>query len=293
MPIPRIILGIWLTAAVAATAGCGGTSSPSPGGTSVSPQATARPIANTAGTGAPPARGSSTHAQYVGFARAVNLRAGDMPGFVGKPKKPEHPNLHNKAFEADSQYRRCFSIAKQTKPVFKASSDQFNDVGRLGYASVSSQVEIAPTIATAQRELAAIKKALGDPAAGRCLARVFDRLGTQSTPMRTARATVRVTVGGLRLAPLQVGSVTAATDGGVGLSLGMHVTYTVSARGRTVTVPRSLHLDVLAFAVGRGEVTLTTITLGQPFPPEREARLFALMASRALAARHEFRDIGN
>jgi hypothetical protein len=58
-------------------------------------------------------------------------------------------------------------------------------------------------------------------------------------------------------------------------------------------VPTSLHLEVLAFAVGRGEVTLTTIALGQPFPPEREARLFALMVSRALAAQHEFRDIGN
>src|SRR4051812_31555356 len=112
MAIPRTILGISLAAAVGATAGCGGTSAPSPGGTSVSPQATARPIANTAGTGSPPARDSSPHAQYVGFARAVNLRAGDIPGFVGKPKKLEHPTLHNRAFEADSQYRRCFSIGK-------------------------------------------------------------------------------------------------------------------------------------------------------------------------------------
>jgi hypothetical protein len=293
MPIPRIILGISLTAVVGAAAGCGGTSSPSPGATSVSPQATARPIANTAGTGAQPVRGSSAHAQYVGFARAVNLRAGDLPGFVGKPKKHRHRNLHNKAFEADSQYRRCFSIGKQTKTVFKASSDEFSDVGRLSYASASSQVEIAPTIATAQRELATIRKALGDPASARCLARIFDRLGAQSQPIRTAKGTVRITVGGLRLAPLQVGSATAGTDGGLGLSLGMNVTYTVSARGRTATLPTPLHLEVLAFAVGRGEVTLTVITLGQPFPPEREARLFSLLVSRAVAARHEYRAIGN
>lgn len=215
-----------------------------------------------------------------------------MPGFVGKPKEPKHRNLRNKAFEAGSQYQRCFSIGKQTKPVFKASSNEFSDVGRLSYASASSQVEIAPSIAAAQRELATIKKALGDPASGRCLARIFDRLGTQSQPIRTAKGTVRVTIGGLRLAPLQVGSVTAGTDGGLGFSLGMNVTYIVSARGRTVRVPTSLHIEVLAFAVGRGEVTLTTTTLGQPFPPEREARLFALLVSRAVAARHEYRGLG-
>jgi hypothetical protein len=72
----------------------------------------------------------------------------------------------------------------------------------------------------------------------------------------------------------------------------MNVTYIVSARGRTATVPTSLHLEVLAFAIGRGEVTLTTITLGQPFAPEREARLFALLVSRAVGARHEYRAIG-
>jgi hypothetical protein len=64
-------------------------------------------------------------------------------------------------------------------------------------------------------------------------------------------------------------------------------------RGRTATLPTMLHLDVLAFAVGRGEVTLTVITLGQPFPAEREARLFSLLVSRAVAARHEYRAIGN
>jgi hypothetical protein len=289
VPIPRIVFAGTLATA-AAVAGCGGSGSSSPGSASVSRPAAAAPVANTAGVASPRTRGLSARAQYAGFARAVNLQPGDVPGFIAKPKKPKRVHLHLKAFEGRSQYQRCFSIGKQTRSVLKASSDKFALGGSAGLhsESVGSEVEIAPTIAAAQHELKTIRRALSDPTARRCLARAFDSLGTQGQAIHVRNATVRVTVGNLRLVPFQVGSVTRSTDGGFGFSLTMAVTYTASVGGRARTLPTPLRLDVLAFAVGRGEVTLTTSTLGASFPPELEARLFSLLVSRALSARDAY-----
>jgi hypothetical protein len=118
---------------------------------------------------------------------------------------------------------------------------------------------------------------------------MFDQLGGQSQPIPTSRgATVRVVVGDLKVAPIALGSAPAGTDGGFGLSLNMALTYIASYRGRMVTVPSSLHLELLAFLVGRGEVTLSTETLGESFPPELEAKLFSLLVSRAVAVRQQY-----
>jgi hypothetical protein len=276
---------------VLAVAGCGGSGSSSPGSASVSRPPAAAPVTNEAGVASPLTRGLSAHAQYAGFARAVNLQSRDVPGFIAKPKPTKRVRSHLKAFEGGSQqYQRCFSVGRQTRSVLKASSDKFTLGGSAGLHSESlgSEVEIAPTIAAAQHELKTIRRALSDPTAGRCLARAFDALGTQGQAIHVRSTTVRVTVGNLRLVPFDVGSVTRGTNGGFGFSLTMTVTYTASVRGRTRTVPTPLRLDVLAFVVGRGEVTLTTSTLGASFPPELEARLFSLLVSRALSARHVY-----
>jgi hypothetical protein len=269
-------------------AGCGGSGSPSPGSTSVSPPAAGTAIANTTAISSPLTRGASARAQYAGFARAVNLRPGDVPGFIAEPRTRERVHPHNKAFENESQYRRCFAVDKQIKPLPKTRSEKFARGGGLHTESVSSEVEIAPTLARAQRELALARSALSSPTSRRCLARAFDALGTQNQAIQLGkgrvRGSIRITVGNLRITPLSLGSVTHDTDGGFGSNVAMTVTYAVSARGRTVTVPTSLELDALAVLVGRGEVTLSTVTLGDSFPPELEARLFSLLVSRAVAA---------
>jgi hypothetical protein len=82
--------------------------------------------------------------------------------------------------------------------------------------------------------------------------------------------------------------MTRGTDGGLGLSMSLGVTYHVSVRGRSATVPTTFYVDALTFAVGRAEVALTTTTLGQPFPAELEAGLFSRLVSRAVAARRAY-----
>jgi hypothetical protein len=231
------------------------------------------------------ANGLSRGAQYSAFAAAVNLRSQDVPGFVVEPRSTDHHLVHNKAFEGGSQYRRCLGVGAQAKPVLKAKSDKFKAGEALHTYSTSSEVEVMTTVATARRELATVKRVFQDPGPRRCLARLFDALGSQSQPTRRRGVTLRVTVGDLRFAPLPVGSLTRATDGSFGMSMSLSVAYHVSARGRSVTIPTTLYVDGLAFAVGRAEVSLSTITLGAPFPPDVESRLFSLLVAKAATAR--------
>jgi hypothetical protein len=286
VPIPRIVLAGALTTSVA-LAGCGGSGTSSPGSTSASPPAAATPIANTTAITSPLTRAVSARAQYARFARAVNLRAGDVPGFVAEPRR-ERVHPRNKAFEDESRYRRCFAVGKQSKPLSKARSEKFARGVGLHTESVSSEIDIAPTPLSARRDLALASSALSSPTSRRCLARAFDSLGAQNQAIQVGkgrvRGSIRITVGNLRITPLSLGSITQNTDGGFGSNVAMSVTYTISVRGRTVTVPTSLQLDGLAVLVGRSEVTLSTVTLGGSFPPELEARLFSLLVSRALAA---------
>ena len=277
MPLPRTLLAVAVTATAAVATGCG-SSSPAPA--PASPTTTRSTTTISAGL--------SPRAQYAAVAGAINLRPGDVPGFIGHKKHDKsRASVNNKAFEGEPQYKRCFGVGHQTKPVFKAPSDSFNQQERLSYKSVSSSVEVMPTIATVQQELAAIRKALDSARARQCLTRVFDRLGKQSQPTHLNGGTMRVTLGGMRLVPISLGSV-KGTDGGVGMSLSTKLTYLFTLHGHRLTVPTTMNIDSLAFAVGRAEVALTTTTIGPSFPPELEGRLFSLLVSRATAAAQRY-----
>jgi hypothetical protein len=279
-----------LIAAVALIAGCGGSSAPRTGSAPSSPPVSAQPIGNTVGAASPAARGPSAHAQLVGFGRAVNLRPQDVPGFSLAPKQPK-TRPHNKAFEDGSAFRRCFPVAKEVKPVVKLSSSKYQIGTPLHTNQVSSSVSIAPSLAIARRETRETKKALESATARRCLTRQFDVLGAQSQAIHTHHATLEMKVGNLHVVPIAVSEAARGTDASIGLSMKLSVTYIVSARGRTVTVPASLEFDVLAFLVGRASVDLTTISLGASFPPELEATAFSQLVSRALGAARTYPDV--
>jgi hypothetical protein len=279
-----------LIAAVALIAGCGGSSAPRSGSASSSPPASAQPIGNTTSAAPPAAHGLSAHEQMVGFARAVNLRAQDVPGFNVAPRQRK-TRTRIKAFEDESAYRRCFRIGKEVKPLVKLSSSKFQIGTSLHTNQVSSTVSIAPTLAIARNELRKGKKVIESPTARRCLTRMFDSLGSQGQAIHVPHATVRVKLGNLQFVPLPASEAARGTAGSVGVSMKLAVRYIVSARGRTLTVPTTLELDALEFLVGRATVDLGTIGLGASFPPELEASAFSQMVSRALAASHRYPDV--
>jgi hypothetical protein len=283
IPIPnctqvlRATLVTVLGSAVTIALGCGGSGSSS--------------TATTALTGT--AVGLSSHAEYAGFAHAVNLRSEDVPGFVVEPHERKHLHTNNKAFEDSSQYRRCFPALVHSKPVFKADSTKFKSGAGLDTASVHSSVEIVRSARAAERELVAGRKEIGDPRTRTCLASVFDALGSQSRPIHIRDGTVRITVGNFALAPIPVSAATQGTGGGAGFSMQVDVVYHVVTPLRSADVPATVRVDSLAFIVGRAEVSMNTLTLGSAFPSGIEARLFATLVSRARSASHFYRKLSS
>ncbi len=289
MPFPRALLAITLTAALGITDGCGSSGASTLASAPAARQAAATPVAVRAQSTSPVTHGISSHAQYETFARAVNLKPSDMPGFTAKPTAKHHSGALSKDLENESQYQRCIGISKEAKPLFKGSSDQFNSGKGLHLASASSDVQIVPTPATVRRELAQARRDLRDPTSLRCVAHLFEKaLGTQDKTIHQDGGTVRIKFGGVRVAPVALGSMTNGTEGSVGLSVSMSVAYIVSAKGRHATIHTSLGLDILAFAIGRAEVTFSTMGFSEQFPAELESRLFSLLVSRAVTASHEF-----
>ncbi|MHB8234791.1 MAG: hypothetical protein ACYDHT_09085 [Solirubrobacteraceae bacterium] len=284
MPTARSTLALSLTAAAAVLGACGSsTSSPSPSAPSSQP-ASSISIASTAtaSTPAPPHR--RPHAQFASFAKAVNLRPQDVPGFRVAPKKARRGRAHNAAFEDDTAYRRCFHVAKEAKPLFKASSSRFEAGSDLHLRQVSSKVEVEPSLATARRELLEARKAIHSRSARKCFAREFDALGTQGKPIHVGTGSVRVFVGNLRLVPFSVSAATHGTGGGFGFSLSARVTYVAHVRGRTFKHRSSVEYDTLGFLLGRAGVKLDAVTLGSSFSPRLEAELLSRLVSRAIEA---------
>jgi len=213
----------------------------------------------------------------------VNLRAQDVPGFTVAPPQAKR-RAHNKAFEDTSAYRRCWQGAKQVKPLLELSSSKFETGSALRSKQLSSTVAVAPSLATARRELREAKSAIASPNARRCLARVFDLLGRQAQAVPVGHASLTITVGKLRFVPIPVAEAARGSDGGFGFSMTLDVRYVVTLRGRTVTYPTSLQLDALGFVVGRATVGLGSFGLGTAAPPALEASAFSALVSRARSA---------
>jgi hypothetical protein len=284
---PRILLFGVAGTSVALAVGCGGSESPSTsaGSLSSTPTPAATAVANTKSARPSPVRSLGAHAQYVAFARAVNLRPSDLPGFTASPKKREHW-LHNKAFEGEGQYQRCLQF-KESKPLFKASSDNLQSGTGLSFAQASSGVEVMPSAARVRHDLRTITLAFRSPSIRGCLTRTFDALGTQTRPGQLHALNVRVLVGRLRVTPIRT-EAAAGTAGTFGVTLRLGVTYVFSAHGRTVPVPVTFYVDVVGAGVGRAEITLTASSLNKPFDAQPEASLFALLTSRAASSSHTY-----
>jgi hypothetical protein len=266
--------------------GCGGSGSPS------SPPSAGHPAtpSNTSTSAASPGHGEGARAQYAAFAKAVNLQPQDVAGFAASVKKrSKHKNpTGNAAFGTEAEYQHCVGGGKELKPILNADSDEFKSGQGLHFTAVSSNVKVMSAIAAAHAELARARKLMESPSVRACLARMVDAFGTHGQIKRLGGTRMRITVGGLRIAPLQAGSIASGADGSYGLSLSIHITYTVYTGARTVEVPAILYVDGLTFGVGRAEISLATDSLGEQFPPELEAKLYANLVSRALAAARQY-----
>jgi hypothetical protein len=210
---------------------------------------------------APVAAGAGSPGQLA-IARAVNLRAADLPGFTSQSAGNNGANPFGA--QINSTCSGLVSGARHRRTAH-AGSPLFMTTSGLRSEQVQSAVEIERSRRVVRHDLA-----VGRSKHTRvCIASVlktlkFNEQGTQ------------VTLTNVRVTPLRV-----AVSGATG-SFGLRVHAAVSAL--SISIP--LNIDMIGIAVGRDEISLLAEGTERRFPRKTEQRLTQLLVSRALALPH-------
>jgi hypothetical protein len=228
---------------------------------------------NTASNGA---SGAMTTAQDVAFARAVNLRAADIPELTEeKAEPPDHETRTGplgRAIEScDGAGGPARAIVGITSPEFRRSTAR-GTVLVLGLSeSVRSAVYFVPSAPLAAREYAATASSRASSCLMRNLVRehvTTKREGGAAQPFFTQ---------------IGVSSLPSPLRGLPIYWLRWSARLAFEAPGFRGRVPS--FNDYLGFAIGRAIVTLHERSGRCPFPATTERRLLSLLYSRAKAHR--------
>ncbi len=249
----RIHLGAALLAVCLLVSACGKGSGPA-----------SKPLSTTGSAVSKPSPGRPAKAQAADFARAVNLRATDVPGFRVSPRKRGKTAREGRL---GAELRRCVGVAGAAgngTPLAEAASPDFARNRALSELSVSSSVSVSRNAGEAASEL----RKLHSPRTKSCLARYFGLLLAGSASA------------GRRLGPISVmlGDPPAA---GMAGSFGVRLTTSIDVR--SLQIP--LEFDILGFVDGASVVSLFSSGVPVAFPAAAEQHLFLLLLERARANR--------
>ena len=214
-----------------------------------------------ASAGRRPSGGSgSDRARALALARAINLTAADVPGFVATSTRSEHESPAEKRLQAKLQ--ECVHPVS-SKPVAEAGSPAFQRKAGLARATVRSEVTVNSSATAAARALAQIRS----QRTRECVSGYIQRLvEVQRHP-------------GASFGGVTVVQRTPPAPGAGG-SFAWRISVPVTAHGLTI----GLYFDIFGFVSGANEVTLSLS--GDPIPPPAGAEklLFALLLERTKAA---------
>jgi hypothetical protein len=191
-------------------------------------------------------------------AGAINLRAGDLPGYT-----VQAPQNTATGHQIDARLQSCIGTgAGQHAGSIDVTSPTFAS----GSGLLARQVESDVTIQRSSRFVASDLALMRSGRVQACLRRALEGL---SIPLSTGGAVARIYDVNVTRLPI------AAR--GADRSFGIRVTMSMGARGRHVR----LYLDLIGDAVGRDELSLVTFAVTRPFPARTEQRLLSLLVSRA------------
>jgi hypothetical protein len=210
--------------------------------------------------------GHSSQLAFSAYARAVNLRPGDLPG--GEPGSTEHEE--RETGKANSPLARCIGAPERPHDVLRVSSPTLGDPKALNAASSVSTDQLAPK----------------DPNAFAARREVDLKLYRSS---RAAGCNANALLEKLRGQGLQHATVTSLAN-----PLSGHdgaIAYRVLIKGDlppTNGVSRAiqLYVDVVLLFDGRAAIELEVGNIPGPPPPATEQGLVKLLSSRAAA--HSF-----
>jgi hypothetical protein len=252
------VTGLATLAAGGALAGCGGG-----GGTATA----LAPGGGRTATVLEPGGGTVTKAQAATYARAVNLRATDLPRMdAGKPEHEGEAPTH-----LELELARCngalnpqIRVLNRLSPTFTASSEV---EGESEHEQIHSSVEVLPTQAIAAQNNAADLSPHGLD----CIRNLI--------PAAIANSNTR---------PVRYGSVTLRhlpnPLPGVPGSFAIEITMSVlGVPSQLAATPPHVYIDILGFLSGAGEINLGAIGFPKPVAEATEQRLIETLYSRAQA----------
>lgn len=198
-----------------------------------------------------------TKAQATTLAGQINLTQADVPGSTASP------NPQDAASKAsDAALAACTGGVPPSKEIVNLSSPSFSTGSGLTQNEASSNVTVLPSMADVQQNLKALTSAKGHS----CLNTQLNKLLSTS-----GQSGVSFSSGTLTTLPFSTGT----TQGG----FGVRVTVNAVAAGQHIP----FFVDVIGFAQGPTEVELEALGISKPYPAAEEARLVALLESRAKA----------
>jgi hypothetical protein len=249
-----LAMGLLIAACGSSNGGAGTRSS-----TTAAHAAHASGTPSSGGTSSSASRKPTTKVQAKAFARAVNLRASDVPSFkVSTDHEHEHESAGNKQLEG--KLLRCVGASGEERSLLEADSPDFEHETGAAHLGVSSTVDVHATAALANEELAAIHGSRVKA----CLARYLNLL-FKSPPYSSAK-----------VSPVSISEGTPPAPGTTG-GFGWRIAARITERG--IAIP--FNMDILGFVYRSAQVSLFTSGVPQPFPSAAEERLFGLLLERA------------
>ena len=207
-----------------------------------------------------------TKAQAIAYARAVNLRAADVPEMSSGLGERE-------IMQTDSEKRssvelaRCYGGVDRARRIAWIRSPEF-DAGRARQSQfLESRVEVWPTPGLAARNIAAEFSSRGQA----CFRSFLETLHRRLNKQRAGH--------GFEFGPLRVVTVPAPLRG-----VSRSFLYTIAeTRLRAGRVRLHIYHDTIAFISGPAEIEVEATGFSQPIPSATQQRLLLLVLSRAKA----------
>jgi hypothetical protein len=243
----------FLLAALVLLAGCGSSSHNSTSTTSQAPPASTSTTTPSTTTSSP----TPTKAQATAAGQAINLTSADLPGFKSTPSTRTAADI-----ATDTRLAKCTGTSPPSAAIARVQSDTFTHGSGLQEQQVSSTVETLPSASTVSSDLAAIRTAHARTCVGNELSSLVRQSGGSAVKFGPASIS-------------SLASPAAGSDGSWG--------FRVTVPGKAGSTSFQFVVDLYGVAVGRLEISLSTLAIGQPIPASTEQRLLSTLTTRGVA----------
>jgi hypothetical protein len=204
-----------------------------------------------------------TRSRATAYARAVNLRAADLPGM----QLADAEGVNPAPTEAGREEARCNGSVNPNLLLVNAHSASFTGGTEPEHEEIRSEIEVMPNATLAARDNAANRSPRAIACAKHFLALQLD-----------AQDGARVHYGPVTISPLSV-PLQGAT-GSFAFRLEVPILGVPTA---IESKPPHLFVDAFGFLSGPSEVALLTTGFPAPVPEATDKRLLSLLYSRAQA----------